>query len=298
MKSDLNIAIVIPNYNGLALLKKYLSSVVKHSQGSLITIVDDCSTDQSTKFIKSQFPQINVVTTPKNVGFSGAVNLGFESVQADLVLLLNNDVELKADTISKLLPYFRDKKVFAVGAKEVLPRGERGRSKGTFDRGLLVHEAASLNTGNTLWVFAASGMFVKKIWDELGGLDELYNPAYWEDIDIGYRAWKQGYRCLFARDAEVFHEAEATMNLVLGGNKQVIAFRNQLLFFWKNIDDKTLIRSHLNWLPYHLTVTNWKTRGAFAKGFLQALSKRRKIKKSHKFVLSDQQIINESSQNV
>jgi GT2 family glycosyltransferase len=271
MKSSLSI--VIPTYNGKRLLKKYLPSVTKYSNNAQIIIVDDASDDRTKAWLEKNYPEIKLVVFEENQGFAAAVNEGFATATTDHVLLLNNDVELKEDTIKKLSRHFKTKKkLFGVGAKELLPKGkERGRSIGAFHRGLLVHSGHVLETGNSLWVFGASGMFSKKIWDKLSGMDELYFPAYWEDIDIGYRAWKAGFTCLFDEEAALFHQAEATMNKELGWMKQVYAFKNQILFFWKNITDISLITQHVLWMPYHLVVTSLRSKGAFFLGFLFAL---------------------------
>lgn len=270
----LSITIVIPTYNGLDLLKKYLPQVIQHAHGYKIIIVDDASTDNTSTWLRDNHPKIEVVTLEENSGFAAAVNKGFTVAETDYVLLLNNDVALHPDTIKNLSKNFAsNSKLFAVGALEQLPKSkQRGKSIGHFKRGLLIHgPAEELNSGSTLWVFAASGLFSKKIWQKLSGLDELYFPAYWEDIDLGYRAWKAGYECLFDASATLTHQAEATMNRELGWKKQVYAFKNQLLFFWKNVTSPQLILLHFLWMPYHLTVTTIKTKGAFLLGFLSAL---------------------------
>lgn len=271
---SLSLSIVIPNYNGLKLLQKHIPSVVKFARRAEIIVVDDASSDDSVSWLTKNFPRIKVLKLGKNHGFVGAVNAGFKQAKGELVLLLNSDVSLTEDTITCLKAHFKDPKVFAVGAKEVIKgRADRGKSVGTFARGLLVHSRANkLDFGPTLWVFGASGMFRKSVWQKLKGMDELFKPAYWEDIDISYRAWKAGYTLLFEPNAIVHHDAESTMNPTLGDKKSVYAFKNQILFFWKNVTDTNLWMQHVVWLPYHLVVTNIRTKGAFGKGFIAALN--------------------------
>jgi GT2 family glycosyltransferase len=272
----LSTTILIPNFNGLHLLQKHLPTVVEHSHNSQVLIVDDTSTDQSVAWISQNFPQITIFQNQFNQGFARSVNTGFKAIDTQLVLLLNNDVSLTKNTIPNLLKHFSNPKTFAVGCTEILPTGKkRGRSQGYFSRGLIMHiQASDLSSqGPTFWVFGASGMFNREIWQNLGGLDEIYAPAYWEDIDISYRAWKAGYQCLFDPSAEVYHDSEITMNSTLGDKKTTIAFRNQLLFFWKNIRTPQMWLSHIFWLPYHLIITSQKTKGAFLKGFFSALTR-------------------------
>lgn len=270
----LSLSIVIPTYNGLSLLKKHLPSVVKHSGNHPIVIVDDASTDNTVTWLKRTYPQIKILPNKQNLGFGASVNRGFRHAKTNLVFLLNNDVSINHSTIKHASKHFSDPKLFAVGCLEKLPSGKkRGRSTGSFSRGLLIHSKTSqLTKGPTLWVFAASGMFNKKIWHKLGGLDPLFRPAYWEDIDLSYRAWKSGYSCLFEPAATLHHQAEATMNRELGIKKTAYAFKNQLLFFWKNVTSPPLLIAHLLWTPYHLIFTTIRTKGAFAWGFAMALT--------------------------
>lgn len=292
----LSTSIVIPTYNGRKLLQKHLPSVVKNTAGSKIIIVDDASTDDTLEWLQQNYPQITCLSLKSNRGFSYAVNAGFKQAQTDLVLLLNNDVTLYPDTLVQLKKQFAQiPNLFAVGAREELPGGGfRGRSWGHFQRGLLIHSKHPRDqAGPTLWVFGASGLFSRQVWHKLGGLDELYAPAYWEDIDIGYRAWKAGYKSWYLPTARVFHQGEATTNRVLGGKKAAIVFRNQLLFFWKNITSLKLIILHLIWTPYHLTFTSWRSQGAFLWGFFWALAKLSQVNKNYKplrQVLNDQVI--------
>ena len=86
---------------------------------------------------------------------------------------------------------------------------------------------------------------------QLGGMDPLYAPFYWEDVDLGYRAWKRGWRIIFDPRAHVVHDHEISVikHNFSQQHVQSIAQRNQLLFIWKNIHDTKMIRSHLLVLP-------------------------------------------------
>jgi len=271
-----------------------------YADGAKVIVVDDASTDRSVSWIQAHYPQVKLIINPTNLGFAASVNLGFTKSRTNLVLLLNNDVSINAHTIKHLVPVFNNSKIFAVGCLEKLPGGKtRGKSRASFLRGMFIHRSVKqAGSGPTIWVFAASGMFRKSIWDNLGGLDELYKPAYYEDIDICYRAWKQGYQCLFHPSATVKHQAEATMNAALGGRKTAYVFKNQLLFIWKNITDPRLLIQHLLWLPYHLTITAYKTKGAFIHGFVLALLQlpQALVHRRHQhFIFTDHQVFIDSS---
>ncbi len=215
----MNISVIIPNYNGLSLLKANLSSIVailqqyKKGESELI-IVDDASVDESVSYLEtvkneSKNISLTILTNAKNLGFSPTVNKAVKKAKGEIVILLNTDVVPEKNFLIPLLSHFKDETVFGVGCmdrsiengKEVM----RGRGIGKWEKGFLNHQAGSLDKKNTLWVSGGSGAFSKKIWDKLGGLDELYAPFYYEDIDISYRALKSGYKTVFEPEAIVRH---------------------------------------------------------------------------------------------
>jgi len=266
-----------------------------------IIVVDDASEDDTQEFLSQNYPQIKLVRHNKNQRFAAACNSGVKAASGKVVVLINNDVVPDKNFLKPLLAHFLDPQVFAVGCKEINNRktGEAsGRACGDFRRGLLVHwKCESQETGTTLWVSGGSGAFNKALWIKLGGMDTLFRPAYEEDRDISYRALKAGYQVLFDEESVVFHHHETTNQKALGKKKMEMAsYKNHLLFVWKNITQINLIGQHLLWLPYHLVVTNFKSRGLFGLGFIAALSQlpktfiQRQRAKSN-FVLSDKTII-------
>jgi len=118
---------------------------------------------------------------------------------------------------------------------------------------------------------------------EIGGFDTLYKPAYWEDIDLSWRAReKHGYKILFEPRSQVFHNHETTNVSVFGLRRmEIMAMRNQVLFVWKNFKGQKLLK-HFLWLPYHLTFTTIRTKGIFLVAFLQAINHWRKTRHESK----------------
>ncbi len=271
----MNISIVIPNFNGRDLLLHNIPLVVKaveeYGAGFVeIIITDDASQDGSVGAVKHLLEDLVpknskklssvVLENPlgKNRGFSGNVNVGVRAAKGDILILLNSDVVPKKGFLTPLLSHFKDPNVFAVGCMdESVEEGKivlRGRGVGKWERGFLAHSAGSLNSPHTLWVSGGSGAFRKSIWEKLGGLNELYNPFYWEDIDLSYRAQKAGFTVLFEQKSVVRHEhskgAIKTFYKPLRVRK--IVYRNQFLFTWLNLTDTMLIAKHVFWLPYHI----------------------------------------------
>jgi len=290
----MGISIVIPNYNGEELLKKNLPKVFESLSGfseqeSEAIVVDDASSDKSLEVLKDfqkKYNNLKVIKNEKNLGFSSTVNKGVSNAFGDIIILLNSDVSPKKDFINPLVSHFEDPLIFAVGCLDKSIEGKeiilRGRGLGKWERGLLVHKRGEVDKANTLWVSAGSGAFKKEIWDKLGGLNELYNPFYWEDIDLSYRALKSGFRVLFEPKSVVIHEhSKGSIKIKYSDSKiKKIAYRNQFIFVWENATDYSLQFAHFLWLPYHFikALISWDT--AFFVGFFQALILLPKVIKS------------------
>lgn len=278
----MKISILIPNYNGEELLKNNLPRVVEAAEeyrdGSVeIIIVDDRSIDNSLEQINKINYSIKIVRNEKNLGFSSTVNRGVKEASGEVVVLLNTDVAPEKDFLDPLLKHFQNEEVFAVGCLDKsIENGKvvlRGRGIGRWQRGFLVHSRGEVDKISTLWVSGGSGAFRKSIWDKLGGFNELYNPFYWEDIDLSYRALKSGYKILFEPKSVVVHEHEKGSIKKKYSQSQVkrIAYRNQFIFVWHNATDLNLQFLHIFWLPYHFTKALIRRDWPFFLGFFKAL---------------------------
>lgn len=272
-----SVSIIIPNYNGQKLLAKNLPAVLKAVKGGEVIIVDDASPNNDVEYLYKNFPAVKVVALKTNQRFAAACNAGVKQANGDIIVLLNSDVEPTQDFLTPLLKPFDDKDVFAVGCAEINPLEDEtkisGRAGGAYRRGLIIHWRCQDQTQNsTLWVSGGSGAFRKSIWQELGGMDTMFKPAYEEDRDLCYRAMKRGYKVLFCPESIVHHHHETTNKIALGINQMKVAsYKNHLLLIWKNITDPTLLLQHLFWLPYHLIFTTIRSGGYFLRGFFAAL---------------------------
>lgn len=317
----MNLSVVIPNYNGEDLLRKNLPKVIEAVSGYRngrveIIITDDASTDASASvvfrlrqdFLRRQGygGQVNLkfIKNEKNLGFSSNVNRGVKEAKGNIIVLLNSDVIPEKGFLDPLLSHFKNDRVFAVGCMDKSVEGEkvilRGRGIAKWKRGFLVHSRGEVDKNNTFWVGGGSGAFRKDIWDKLRGFDELYNPFYWEDIDLSYRAVKSGYQILFEPKSIVVHEHEegAIKKKYSPYAVKKIAYRNQLIFLWKNITDFNLLLSHLFYLPYHFVKASIRKDWSFFAGFIKAFNMLPKIIRSslgaQKFFINrDKEILNE-----
>jgi GT2 family glycosyltransferase len=314
----MDISIIIPNYNGEKILPKnlphVLNAVREYKNGKVeIIIPNDPSTDNSKVVIAEFIDSLSGTgivgktvdnTNKAEAGFSKNVNRGVALATGDVLILLNSDVRPHKEFLEPLLAHFTDEKVFAVGCMdESIEDGKtvlRGRGIAYWARGFLHHQAGSLDKTNTFWVSGGSGAFSKRIWDRLGGLDNLFNPFYWEDIDLSYRALKSGYTLVFEPKSKVIHEHEegAIKTKFKPKHVQKIVYRNQFFFTWKNITDGSLLFSHIVWMPYHVVKAFSGKDWAFFKGFFLALLQMNNVGNSRYrakkyFVKKDKEILKE-----
>lgn len=292
----MKISIVIPYWNGAEKIKKHLPKVVEFAKANNVEEViaaDDFSTDNTVKLLKSDFPEVIVVERQKNSGFASNVNSGFSRSKGDYIFLLNSDASPEIDALKYALPHFENQKVFSVGCNV----GGLW-STGKFENGFFWHNQASSSMGDvikphqTLWVSGGSGIFRKNLWDEMGGLDVLFDPFYVEDVDLGYRATKRGYVNIWEPKSRVEHYKEkGVIEESFSKNKiNNTAERNNLIFIWKNITDQRMISEHKRALARRLVrhPKYWPIFLDALKRFPEVMIKR-KIEKN-KAKLSDEEI--------
>jgi GT2 family glycosyltransferase len=278
----MNFSIIIPNYNGINLLKKNLPIISKIFRNQEIIISDDLSQDDSLEYIRKTFPNFKIIINTKNCGFSTTVNKAVENCKNDLFLLLNSDAfpnKFNYDVINK----FNDDKLFALGFLQIENKNKKssrsGRGTGRFQKGFLYHQKGNTNKYNTLWASGGSAIFRKSIWNKLGGLYEIYNPFYWEDIDICYRAWKCGYKIFFDNQNSFFHiQHDSSIRLAYKSEFiKKISYRNQIYFVWCNITDINYLLQHLVYLPIHLIQSILRRDYVFITAFFEAIQNIKQI---------------------
>jgi len=254
----MRVSIVIPNWNGVYLMEKHLQNVLRASSGAEIIVTDDMSTDGSVAYLKKNFPTVIVVERRKHEGFAANVNAGVARATGDIVVLLNTDVEPEPDFLEPLLAHFADPDVFAVGCLEKsIESGKtilRGRGIARWEKGYYIHSRGEADRVSTAWVSGGSGAFRKSMWKDLGGMDTIYNPFYWEDIDLSYRARKAGWKTVFESKSVVrhYHEEGKIKTEFTPADVKRIAYRNQFIFIWKNATDIGILLAHIVWTPVRI----------------------------------------------
>ncbi len=250
-------SIVIPNWNGRDLLEKYLPSVVAAAEripGSEVIVVDNGSSDGSAEFVRANFPSVRLVALEENLGFGGGSNAGVQAARNDVVVLLNNDMRADPDFLPPLLAAFSDDEVFAVSCQIFFSdpdkrREETGLTEGWWELGMLrVRHRIDNKVDRPFPCFYGGGgscAFDRRKFLELGGFDELLAPFYLEDTDLGYRAWKRGWKVLYQPASRVWHEHRGTIGKRFSDAEiRAVLHKNFLLFAWKNIHEWRRLLEH------------------------------------------------------
>lgn len=285
--------IIIPSYNAKYLLEKNLPTVIKFSADAKIIVVDDGSTDGTPEYLKEHFSAITCLHHDKNKGFSVSMNIGINHSKADYVVFLNNDVLPKKDYLEKSLKYFKDTDLLGVSFNEESsswPEVNWHSGKFQFTRGkdkTKLHYSA--------WLSGGSAIVKREYLERLDGFNEIYSPGYWEDIDLGWRAWKKGYKIIWVPDSQVVHHHASSFSKLKPGFINTIKQRNELLFTWQNFSETKYLLRHIIFIFFHtlrhlgylriilLALIKYITKGKKSKGLLTDTQVLESINKPYEF---------------
>jgi GT2 family glycosyltransferase len=265
-------SIVIPTYNGKALVATCLESLDRHlprdrSWEAEVIVVDDGSTDGTAGWVAENHPRVRIVRTERNGGFCAAANAGIAAAKGRFIQLLNNDTEVTAGWLEAGLAPFSDPTVGSV-APLVLVRSDPSRVDSAGDSYTLSGWPVKRGHGQAAdrWiaraaddVFAASGSsaFYRTLaLRQVGGFDPLLG-SYYEDVDLGFRLRWAGYRCAFNPRCRILHEISASHDHSRPSLQRRMA-RNSELVFWSNMPRGRLAAALLPHLGLLCTQAGWR----------------------------------------
>jgi hypothetical protein len=250
--SSPSVAIVILNWNGKKLLEEFLPFIFSSTYDNYTVIVaDNGSTDNSTLFLEEFYPQIKIVKSNVNQGFTKGYNDALKSVTADYYVLLNNDVEVQPGWIEPIIQLLDTDSTIAACQPKVLSYLYKttfeyaGACGGWLDaygypfaRGR-VFETCETDTGQydaSQQIFWATGacLFIRsEAFHSVAGFDE-YFFAHQEEIDLCWRLQLSGYKIFVQPRSVVYHIGGGT--LPVGDKRKVyLNFRNNLVMMTKNL---------------------------------------------------------------
>jgi GT2 family glycosyltransferase len=281
--SDPGLSVVIPSWNGRALLEEHLPGAigaVAGIAGAEVVVVDDASTDGTGDGIAARFPAVRVVRRPGNGGFGPAANDGVAASRGAVVLLLNNDVSLPAGA-AELLARALSSSPEAFAVVPSIVRRATGEDEALtrirFRWGVLSTSLGGKAGADPDYACGGAMAFRRAEFLALGGFDPLFAPFYWEDADLSYRARKRGRRILHVADAKVIHDHGRTIGERIDRRRVLRIYeRNRLLFTWKNLTEPAAWRKHVTLLPLKLA-WDLAAHRSFVLGFRDAWALRREV---------------------
>jgi len=239
--------IIIPVYNQAAATLQCLEALSKNTPDHLYNgvIVDNASTDETPELLKGLSGDVRVIRNAENLGFVKACNLGAQAATAKYLLFLNNDTVPVPGWLEAMLSYMEnDETIGAVCAKLIYPDGRLQEAGG-----IIFSDASGWNFGRgddpskpeycrPYEVDYGSGACLlvrKELFQRLGGFDERFAPAYYEDVDLCFGVRRLGYRVVFCPQSAVIHFEGVTAGRNLNTGFKQYQARNQQIFLnkWK-----------------------------------------------------------------
>ncbi len=210
------VSIIIPVHNQIDITLLCLKSIELNTQGIEyeVIVADDASSDD-TVLLNDVIKNIKVVRNENNLGFLRNCNNAAQYASGKYITFLNNDTHVLKGWLQALLQTIeRDKKIGLVGSKLIYPDGKLQEAGGVvFSDGCAwnygkgdVRDKPEYNYVKEVdYVSGACFLIRKKLWDLIGGFDERYSPAYYEDTDLAFEVRKHGYKVLFQPHSMVVH---------------------------------------------------------------------------------------------
>jgi GT2 family glycosyltransferase len=215
------VSVIIPNWNGLALLRPCLDSLATQTYRDCeIVVVDNASADDSVAVLRRDYASVRVLEQRSNLGYAGGCNAGIRATASEIVVLLNNDTEAEPDWLATLVDALDRHPAAGSAASRIMLYSDRAKLHSAGD----LYRRNGLPDSRGVWqpygppwdkerlVFGGCGGAVayrRALLDEIGLFDERFF-MYCEDVDLNWRAQLAGWKCIYVPTAVVYHHLSAT----------------------------------------------------------------------------------------
>lgn len=207
----MRVSVIIPVWNGRALITQCLTAVYNHSGRHLAEVicVDNASGDNSAALIAGQFPQATLLRQPVNLGFAGGVNAGLRAASGDLLVLLNQDCLVREGWLDALATAVQtNPKTGIVGATIFNADGTVNHAGAVLERPLAYGRhftEIAADPQPVEYVTGAVFGLTRAVWESVGPFDEAFYPAYYEETDYCCRARRAGFGIVYVPQAQADH---------------------------------------------------------------------------------------------
>jgi hypothetical protein len=251
------IAIVILNWNGAQMLRKYLPGVIRYSQDeATVYVADNASTDDSMELLKKHFPECRTIRLERNWGFAEGYNKALAEIEAEYYLLLNSDIEVTHHWLTPMTEYMDNHPEVAACQPKLLSIADRdsyeyaGACGGFLDRygypfcrgrifDTVEHDNGQYDyTSEILWATGAALLIRARDYNMVGGLDGRFF-AHNEEIDLCWRLRIRGRKTVCIPESQVYHVGGGTLPKS-NPMKTYLNFRNNLTMLYKCLPDEDL----------------------------------------------------------
>lgn len=246
------VSIVILNWNGSEMLRRFLPSVISYSKDDNIEIcvADNGSTDQSVEIIKKEFPAIKIIQLMQNWGFAEGYNKAIQQIDAEYVMLLNSDVEVTENWLSPLISFMDMHSEVSACQPKILSYNNKtqfeyaGACGGYMDKygypfcrgrvfNQLEYDNGQYDEIQTVFWATGAALFIRlEDYKSIGGFDGRFF-AHMEEIDLCWRLQNMDKKIVCIPQSKVYHVGGATLSKE-NPRKTYLNFRNNLLMLYKN----------------------------------------------------------------
>ncbi|GAI92372.1 unnamed protein product, partial [marine sediment metagenome] len=218
------VSVIIINYNGLGDLEEFFDSIFNLTYKNVeLIIIDNNSQDNSVEIIQKNYPIVKIVELKKNYGFAKGNNLGMPFTKGKYIVLLNMDTVVDKNWLTELVKVAEQSnyigiigsKIYYYDNREIIDfaGGSSNIYGKAFHIGMSNKDNEILNKKKTTFYICGASLLIKReLYDKIGLFDPIYF-AYFEDVDLCWRAWMIGYKVIFAPKSFLYHKISTSFKI-------------------------------------------------------------------------------------
>ena len=224
----MTVALVVLNWNGKELLKRFLPEMLRYSKEATIYVIDNDSTDDSIDFLSTEFPEVNPIINTENLGYAGGYNAGLKGIKEELICLINNDTRVTKNWLPPIINFFKNNSNTGIVQPHILDEKDpslfeyAGAAGGYIDRfgypfcrGRIFDQIEQdqgqyEGNQNIFWASGACFFIRNALFQKLDGFDEDFF-MHQEEIDLCWRANNAGSEVYCVGVSKVYHLGGASL---------------------------------------------------------------------------------------